>query len=282
MQPDFDRVIREVARPSFRLTVLQPSSPGQARVRHPPLVPPSRHEIYELVICYDGEMIIVGAERIHVLHRGDAMLIPPGAWHYESYHSTRQAYRVCWLIAEGLLMSCNFAGYRGGRFTLRHGARLMLDESSNPLADLGHEIGEKRAHWRLKSRLLLTDLLVDLRRSAGGPIPAPVKGGVDSVHKALRAIESRFREPIQIKSLAREVGLSPNYLSHRIRRVNGMTFKSYLNSIRIHHAHLLLRSGCSLKDTADRCGFQDVYYFSRIFRRKCGMPPGRFARSASR
>lgn len=270
-----------VMRPRARVMLLVPARGGRPSHRHPPLVKPAHHAHYELAICFQGQMMLVGEENIHPLRAGDAVLVMPGAWHYESYRSARQPYEVCWFIAHPRRMNCVFTSYRRGRLQIvGHGGVPALGEK-DLLDELARELRQQPLHWRVRARTLLAQLLVDLdRRLQGGPPPQAPE--VDPVQKLARIVETRFREPLQIKSLASEAGLSPDHLSRRFKSAYGLTFKSYLNAIRIHHAKLLLKSGWSLKRTAHECGFSDVYYFGRVFKQECRTPPGKFARQQVR
>ena len=149
-----------------------------------------------------------------------------------------------------------------------------------PLVEtLARELTAQPIHWRERSHALLTEILIDYdRRLQGAPPSRPPE--MDPVQKLARILETRFREPLQVKSLSQEVGLSADHLSRRFKAEFGMACKDYLNSIRIHHAQLLLKSGWSIKKTADECGFSDVYYFGRVFKERSQTTPGKFVKEA--
>lgn len=280
--PTMHEVIRAISRPGAKIHVLNPTRAMQPDRAHPPLVPPAHHTHFELVICFEGEMSFVGYSATLSLKKGDAVVVKPGAWHYESYRCARQPYRVCWMVATPSLANCIFTHYRRGSFRIsEYGGCPQLEESSL-LKALAREVEEQSVHWRLKARALLTELLVDFDRRTRGARPSPETRELDPVRKLLRIVQTRFREPLQIRSLSKEIGLSADHLSRRFHTTCGVTFKDCLNAIRIHHAQLLLKSGWSVKRTADECGFRDVYYFGRVFKRRCRVSPGQFARDQRR
>ena len=87
-------------------------------------------------------------------------------------------------------------------------------------------------------------------------------------------ILSHFSEKIMVAELARQAGLHPVYLSTRFRKVTGHTVKEYLNRIRINKAFDLLSArGYSVTETALMCGFDDIFYFSKLFKQLNGFPP---------
>jgi AraC-like DNA-binding protein len=271
-------VILAVAAARSRIAVLEPARGGHPSRRHPPLVAPSHHAHYELAVCFAGAMIIVAEERIHELKAGNAVLVLPGAWHYESYRDARKPYEVCWLVARPGEMRFVFTRYRRKKLAIDQHPGPPAASEIQTLDEMARELTERPAHWQARAKALLVEMLVGLDRRARTAPPRPPE--IDPVHKLLRILETRFREPLQIQALAREAGLSPDHLSRRFKETYGATFKSYLNALRIHHAKLLLRSGWSVKRTATECGFHDVYYFGRVFKRACRIPPGRFVRQA--
>jgi len=221
-------------------------------------------------------MIVVGEERIQELRAGDAVLVAPGAWHYESYRTAGQPYEVCWLIAHPQQTHYVCTCYRRRRLAIQDHAGAPAAGAQPMLDELARELTQQPRHWQARARALLVEVVVDLdRRTMAAPPKSPE---VDPAHKLVRILETRFREPLQIQSLATEAGLSPDHLGRRFRARFGVTFKGYLNAIRIHHAKLLLKSGWSVKRTAGECGFSDVYYFGRVFKQACKTSPGRFVR----
>ena len=63
-----------------------------------------------------------------------------------------------------------------------------------------------------------------------------------------------------------------------------MTPKAYLNNLRIKKAKELLldkKVKYNVKQTAVACGFNDQYYFSRMFKRATGLSPDRYKRQIS-
>ncbi len=273
-------VIRSVARTGARIHVLQPERRLEPNRVHPPLVPPDFHNHFELAICFEGEMSFVGYSSTIQLRAGDAVAVKPGAWHYESYRDIRRPYRMFWLSTSPQFVSCLFSRFYRGRFTTAHLGGLPLVEEIAVLQQVAHEVEQKPPHWRTKARALLSSLLVDLDRRLRGTQPRLVGRDVDAVKHLLRIVQARFRDPLQVKTLAREVGLSADHLSRRFHSACGVTFKDYLNTIRIHHAQILLRSGWTIKRTADECGFNDVFYFTRVFKQRCRVSPGQFVKEA--
>ncbi|MEO0965223.1 MAG: AraC family transcriptional regulator [Planctomycetota bacterium] len=79
-------------------------------------------------------------------------------------------------------------------------------------------------------------------------------------------------EPIRL--LAQRAGLSESRFRALFREVTGCSATRYQNRLRIRLARDLLASGqYSVSGVARELEFNDVYYFSRLFKRLTGTPP---------
>lgn len=94
------------------------------------------------------------------------------------------------------------------------------------------------------------------------------------IEPALHHIQARYCETIRIEELAKLCGLSEGYFIQRFRTMVGMTPLAYIQNRRIAEAaHLLLTTELSIESIADLTGFNDRFYFSRIFARETGSTP---------
>ena len=94
------------------------------------------------------------------------------------------------------------------------------------------------------------------------------------VRKAMRYITDNFASNITIADVAETVSLNPVYFGTLFKKETNMTFREYLNTIRINQAESMLRA-CkwNVTEAAQNCGFSDVFYFSRLFKKYKGIPP---------
>lgn len=89
-----------------------------------------------------------------------------------------------------------------------------------------------------------------------------------------------YDEPLRVDHLAALVRLHPGYLGSWFRRQTGLTLHQYVNRIRVRKAiDLLSTGGYNVGETAEQCGFNDVFHFSKVFRGVTGYPPSNLLRS---
>jgi len=99
------------------------------------------------------------------------------------------------------------------------------------------------------------------------------------VKTAIRHIANNYDEPLQITDVAKIVSLNPVYFGALFKKETQMTFRDYLNMIRLNQAEDMLRTGeFNVTEVAMRCGFGDVFYFSRLYKKHKGMPPSKALR----
>lgn len=87
-------------------------------------------------------------------------------------------------------------------------------------------------------------------------------------------MELALAQPLRRPALAARAGLSESGLAEAFRAVTGRAPIDYLIDLRLAHAKRLLRTGrARMGEVAARVGIPDVYYFSKLFKRRVGCPP---------
>jgi len=81
-------------------------------------------------------------------------------------------------------------------------------------------------------------------------------------------IQENFQHPLSRESVAEHFGLAPNHISRLFRQEGSMRFNDYLNLVRINRAKFMLRNyNMTLKEVSAKCGYGEVAYFCRLFKR---------------
>lgn len=121
-------------------------------------------------------------------------------------------------------------------------------------------------------RRYLSDVLlraIELRDNAAGNQYRSL------LQEAVRYIDTNFQnEDISLNRVAKEVNISPNYLSAIFSQEKGTTFVEYLTARRMERARELLRnSELRSGEIALAVGYKDPHYFSFLFKKTQGCTP---------
>jgi AraC-like DNA-binding protein/ligand-binding sensor protein len=129
------------------------------------------------------------------------------------------------------------------------------------------------AHWLSRIMIRFTDLVFNLK---------DIKHA-DVMMKALKYINARYTGDITLDEVAAAVFLSPTYFSKLFNEEMKCRFTTYLNRLRIEKSMLLLRStDLPLVEIAGLVGYEDQSYFTKVFSKVAGTPPGRYRESKGR
>jgi AraC-like DNA-binding protein len=123
----------------------------------------------------------------------------------------------------------------------------------------------------------LTDLAALGLGARGDLALAARRGSLRAVRlkAVLMILEKRFTEPdFSAQKLAAAAGLSERYVNELLYEA-GASFTMRLNELRLRKAAALLTRGgeSRISDIAFDCGFNDLSYFNRCFRRRFGLTP---------
>ena len=103
------------------------------------------------------------------------------------------------------------------------------------------------------------------------------KLNLDRLYRVLEYIEEGYNERITTKELAASCYLSEEHFCRFFKRAVGKTVTEYINQYRVEKASvLLINTEESIGRVGVSVGFDDVNYFSRIFKRIKGCTPRDF------
>lgn len=100
---------------------------------------------------------------------------------------------------------------------------------------------------------------------------------IRQIKEAFRLIDTSYDSPLTLHDLANAASLSPNYFCKFFQKITHKSPIDYLNYYRVETACTKLASSkLSITDIAYSCGFNDLSYFIKTFKRYKGTSPGKF------
>lgn len=98
---------------------------------------------------------------------------------------------------------------------------------------------------------------------------------IEQMRKLLDYISLHYKEEIRLNDIAQHLNLSTASFCRCVKQATGQTFIAYLNNYRLNKFCELLQSDTTqrINELAWACGFSDIPYFNRLFKKVKGMTP---------
>lgn len=94
------------------------------------------------------------------------------------------------------------------------------------------------------------------------------------IQKALAYLEGHYDDRVRLSDVAEACGVSESHLSRQFKKETGLSMSVWLNNRRIETAKAMLSmNNQSITEVAIACGFDNINYFSKIFRSVTGETP---------
>ena len=95
-------------------------------------------------------------------------------------------------------------------------------------------------------------------------------------------IYNNLHRPLRLQEIAEHFDVSQSYASRLFKKETGKTMIQFINEEKMKEAaRFLNESSLSIRDVAARVGYDDPFYFDRLFRRFYGMTPRDYRRKLS-
>jgi AraC-like DNA-binding protein len=136
------------------------------------------------------------------------------------------------------------------------------------------ELAGRQQGYRQAALALLTLLLIDIVRLAGDVAGDLRRSGEPLLAEVFTVIDRHLGEPLSLRDVARELGVTPGHLTTIVRRRTGRTVQEWIIERRMAEARSLLSdTELPVGEISRRVGMSDPGYFSRLFRRSHGTSP---------
>ena len=132
----------------------------------------------------------------------------------------------------------------------------------------------------------LTMLLVQLMRHANSPAEAKLQtsNAIHSENEIIRRaqmyVSTHIREKMTVPSLARQVDVSPSYLTALFHKNLQISPGEYIRRIKLQESKQMIReNNLNFTEIASALQYSTVHHFSRQFKEKFGITPTEYAKS---
>ncbi|WP_026888635.1 helix-turn-helix domain-containing protein [Clostridium beijerinckii] len=99
---------------------------------------------------------------------------------------------------------------------------------------------------------------------------------IRKVEKVISYMTDHFTDKLTLNDLSLAINISPSYLENIFKNVTGKSPISYLIDIRIRKSKDLLKDGHTVSEVSSLVGFNDIFYFSKCFKKYVGVSPSQY------
>lgn len=205
---------------------------------------------------------------------GDAIFIPPNCWNKPNWDTDCSVLSMLFGRRQlGFSLVSKHQGDTGFFDVQKHSIQtrsgFAIDNILEALNSLARECNKKPMDG-----LLLQALLQYTKTMLDGPSEPSHNRVTDLYQEICIYIQENFNRPITRNSIADRFSISSNHLSRLFRQQGHMTLADYITWVRIDRAKFMLKKyNVKLSEVAERCGFKDVNYFCRVFKKRTGRTP---------
>lgn len=226
-----------------------------------------KHPFWELVYVLGGSVGITAGEKIYTLDAGQCLLHPPNEFHRIRSERGTEPH-----VLNLSFHSDSMPAYQGRIFMPDSDLREELLEISMEVRTGLHN---SDAALLSEQRVRFEYWLLRALRSVG-------EGGATESSGALRygeiinVMRAHIGEALSAEEIARLCNMSLSNLKKVFTRYAGMGVARYFTEMKMQRAAELLRTGKRVGEVAAELGYGDQNYFSTVFRRIRGTPPGSY------
>lgn len=247
-----------------------------------------RHHCLELNFCLGGCGRYVIGEKEYPIEAGDLFIINDLEYHQAINLSGELELLVIVFTPDMILKESEdydlIRTFYEWKRDFQHRLPKMT-QAGALMQEMEREFADCEAGYRLILKASLLKLLGLLyRRFAQTESSAEQMRAFQSAYKdlapALFYIDTHLTEPIRLAQLASEVSLNPNYFSSQFSSLMGLTVSEYILRHRLRRAAgLLACTERSVLSVAMECGFSNISYFNRVFRKQFALTPTEYRKS---
>ena len=231
------------------------------------------HTTPEIILITDSTGTVkYGGETLKI-KKGDTVIVNSGALHCFFSDGTMDFI--------GIIIDDDFCKENGISPESLDFERIVNDSRAEELvrlcaAIIGQYQEKREPILAAKARAQILELLVFLAEghSKKALENAQAKNqSEDYVKRIIGHLIDNYTDSVTLEGLAALCGITKFHLARVFKHYTRETIFTYLNALKCKNAQKCLEKGMSVTETATRCGFESVSYFSRTYKRVMGTTP---------
>ena len=228
------------------------------------------HESIEIIYVDDGDGFIVCDFQEYSITRGDIFVINSDVLHSLRTDSYMSFY---YLIIDSEF--CKYNGLSVSKISFE--GRIRDSWAISMFAAILRTYTDKGEFYSPKLRAKVLDFAVYLCEKYGETVSERERRqdkNFDNIRTAIIYIRDNLREKISVDYLAQMSGMSKYHFIREFKRITHYTPVMYINIVRIEMARrLLTEKKYRIGEVSEICGFDNLSYFTKTFKKYTGTTP---------
>ncbi|MBQ3192796.1 MAG: helix-turn-helix transcriptional regulator [Oscillospiraceae bacterium] len=240
------------------------------------LFPGESHPMAELTYVDQGSVHSVAEGQDLLLKQGDMVIYGPGQWHMQ-YSDIGVAPRFVTISFE--LDGAQLMPLLNRKFTAPQNVVTLLQ---NMLREQERMDTYSNDIILSQLNLLLLQLLRESAAPKGGKLQTSnsIHSENEIIRQAQQFISSHIREKLSVPLVARQVDVSPSYLTALFHKNLQISPGEYIRRIKLQESKQMIReNNLNFTEIAAELQYSTVHHFSRQFKEKFGITPTEYAKS---
>lgn len=230
------------------------------------------HDDNLLIYCVDGAGDAWVEGRHHPIRKGDLVLLPRSCSHRYQSDSDRP-WSIFWLHFEGHQAE-SFIDHL--QWTLDAPVR-SVGVVPQLIADVERLMDTRLSGFNANSLVHAASSLRQVLAFIASIVPAADSGSILDLQEIHGFMQHNIHRHLELDALAARFHLSKYYFSKRYRAMTGQSPIQQFIRFKMEHAcYLLDVSSLQISAIAAELGYDDAYYFSRLFSKVVGLSPSRY------
>ncbi len=230
------------------------------------------HENLEIQLCVNGEGEVLLDGEKYRFSKGDIAVVNSDVIHYTS---TENYLEYSCLIVDtafcrqvgidpSALLFSEWIKSRTLVALFEELTAAYLDETLSYRAALLHDVVLRLLIELCKNHSVRRDRIEAKPRS------------FENVKNAIKFIRQNFAQKTSLDEISQSVYTDKYALAREFKKITGKTIVTYLNNYRCQKAAEYISEGMSVTEAAWRCGFENMSFFSKTFKKYLGKLPSKF------
>ena len=229
---------------------------------------------YDLFVCEQGQAQFTVAGEEYNLSEGKALLVPPHCLVSARKTSTEPVKMVAQHFMLYLFHRTDFFSHIRYHHMITYSNWGLI---STLLSEIRQIIKKGTDSWSpLDTNPLFMVILNAFIQEAYVSEEIREERKSSMILDMISTIEREFRNPLILEKLMDQSSFGYSHTANTFKAYTGLSLKAFIIERRLEAAKESLLKGQSVKESAETAGYEDEFYFSRIFKKYTGATPKDF------